>query len=91
MANLNASKKDIIINKRNYDRNKNLKTSLKSVIKSAINAIESYNSDTQAVVFAACKKLDKVTSKGILKKKTAARKKSRLMKAYNLAAAAQSK
>ena len=91
MANLLASKKDILINKRNYDRNKNLKTSLKTSIKNALAAIESFNDDTQAVVFATCRHIDKVTTKGILKKKTAARNKSRLMKAFNTAASTQAK
>ena len=91
MANLLASKKDIIINKRNYDRNKNLKTILKTAIKNANTAIESYSNESQAVVFAACRVVDKMISKGIIKKQTAARKKSRLMKALNTASAAASK
>ena len=86
MANLNASKKDILVNKRNYDRNKNLKTSLKSVIKAANAAIETITDESKAIVFSACRTIDKVTTKGIIKKKTAARKKSRLMKALHVAA-----
>jgi len=87
MANLKASKKDILVNKRNYNRNKNFKTSLKTAIKVAHAAIESFNEDTQKVVYAACRLVDKLTTKGILKKTTGARKKSRLMKAMNVALA----
>ena len=53
MANLKASKKDILVNKRNYDRNRNLKTALKSAIKVASAAIESFGDDTKALVFSA--------------------------------------
>ena len=91
MANLKASKKDILINKRNYDRNKNLKTSLKTAIKGAHAAIESLNEDSKKVVYAACRLVDKVTSKGIIKKTTGARKKSRLMKALHVASIASQK
>ena len=91
MANLKASKKDILVNKRNYNRNKNFKTSLKTAIKVAYAAIESFNEDTEKVVYSACRLVDKLTTKGILKKTTGARKKSRLMKAMNVASASVSK
>ena len=91
MANLKASKKDILINKRNFDRNKNLKTSLKSAVKVANAGIESFGDGTKATVLSVCRLVDKLTSKGIIKKKTGARKKSRLMKALNVASAASSK
>ena len=46
MANLKASKQDIKRNKRNYDRNKHLKTLLKSALKRAYQSIENDDSDT---------------------------------------------
>lgn len=67
MANLKASKKDILVNKRNYDRNKNLKTSLKTAIKMAYVAIDSFNDNTKTAVFSACRLVDKLTTKGIVK------------------------
>ena len=91
MANLKASKKDILVNKRNYDRNKNLKTALKSAVKMANLAIESFTDGSKATVLSACRLVDKLTTKGIIKKKTAARKKSRLMKALHVASTASSK
>lgn len=83
MANLLASKKDIIKSKRNHDRNKHLKTTLKSAIKKAYVAVESSAKDANDVIKATCKLIDKSVTKGILKKNTAARKKSRLVKAFN--------
>ena len=91
MANLKASKKDILKNRRNYNRNKNLKTSLKTSLKVAYVAIASFNENTQKVVYAACRLVDKMITKGIIKKTTGARKKSRLMKAMNMASVSTSK
>ena len=83
MANLKASKKDIIRSKRNHDRNKHLKTTLKSSLKTALNAISENIETKQTVVLATCRLVDQSVTKGILKKNTAARKKSTLMKALN--------
>jgi small subunit ribosomal protein S20 len=86
MANLKSSKKDIIRSKRNHDRNKHLKTTLKSSLKTALNAISENNESKETVVLATCRLVDKSVTKGILKKNTAARKKSKLMKSLNAAA-----
>jgi small subunit ribosomal protein S20 len=83
MANLTSSKKDIIRSKRNHDRNKHLKTTLKSSFKTALNAISENTETKETVVLATCRLVDKSVTKGILKKNTAARKKSKLMKALN--------
>jgi small subunit ribosomal protein S20 len=91
MANLKASKKDIVRNKRNHDRNKHLKTMLKTALKSGYSAISSLNDDTKSLVATVCRTVDKMTSKGIIKKKTGARKKSRLMTAFNTAVSQSSK
>ena len=45
MANSKAAKKYILVTKRNYDRNKNLKTSMKTSIKVAYQAIETLSED----------------------------------------------
>ena len=86
MANLKSSKKDIIRSKRNHDRNKHLKTTLKSSLKMALNAISENSESKQTVVLATCRLVDKSVTKGILKKNTAARKKSKLMKSLNASA-----
>ena len=85
MANLKASKKDITRSKRNQDRRKHLKTILKTAIKHALNAIESKNESAAAIIQKTCQVVDKSCAKGIIKKNTAGRKKSRLMKALNQA------
>ena len=80
MANLLASKKDIIKSKQ-HDRNKHLKTTLKSAIKKgAYVAVESSAKDANDVIKATCKLIDKSVTKGILKKNTAARKKISISK-----------
>ena len=83
MANLKASKKDIIRSKRNHDRNKHLKTVLKTALKKAQVSIANKSDETQTIVFATCRVIDQSHTKGIIKKNTAGRTKSRLMKAYN--------
>jgi small subunit ribosomal protein S20 len=85
MANLKASKKNIIRSKRNHDRNQHLKTTLKTAIKKSSVAISSKDDNAELVVRSTCRLLDKSVTKGIIKKNTAARKKSRLMTAFNLA------
>ena len=75
MANLKASKKDILVNKRNYDRNKQLKTSLKTGLKSAYAAIASFGDETKTVVASVCRMVDKMTTKGDTKEKNSGLKK----------------
>ena len=87
MANSKAAKKYILITKRNTDRNKHMKTSLKTAIKQAYQSIDSFSEGVEKAVQNTCQLMDKLTSKGILKKNSAARKKSRLVKAFNLASA----
>ena len=85
MANLKASKQDIKVNRRNQIRNKQLKTYLKTAIKAARLAIESFNESSAAVVQKSCQTIDRMVAKGIIKKNNAARNKSRLMTALNIA------
>jgi small subunit ribosomal protein S20 len=90
MANSKAAKKYILITKRNRDRNKHNITVLKSALKLARLAIQSIDEKTQEIVRATCRVLDKSVTKGIIKKNTAARKKSRLVKAFNQASTSAS-
>jgi small subunit ribosomal protein S20 len=83
VANTKTAKENILINARNNARNKHYKTKMKSSIKSALSAIESKAEERQTVVLGTLKTIDKVASKGIIKKTTAARKKSNLHKALN--------
>jgi small subunit ribosomal protein S20 len=83
MANLKSSKKNILINERNHKRNLHFKSKMKNLIKKAINAIEEKLEDRVTILQETLKVIDKTASKGIIKKGTAARKKSRLTIALN--------
>jgi len=65
-------------------RNKNVKKNLKDLIKKTQKAIvDSKKEEVQKLVHATQKALDKAAQKKIIKKNTAARKKSRMMKKFN--------
>jgi small subunit ribosomal protein S20 len=80
MANLKASKKDIIRTERNRIRNQHYKSLVKTKIKNAVEAIDSNAENSKDLLRLAQKTLDQVAAKGIIHKNTAARKKSALMK-----------
>lgn len=83
MANIKASKKDILTNKRNKDRNVAFKSKMKTSVKRAVTSIVEKAEDAETQTRTALKTIDKLVSKGVLHKKTAARKKSKLMKKVN--------
>ena len=78
MANIKSAKKRILVNQAKTEENKRLKTNLKTVLKKAEAAIETNAADKDAAVKLAVKKNDQACAKGILKKNTASRKKSKL-------------
>lgn len=59
----------------------------RTAVKKAASALAHKSVDTATLVHSAAKQLDHAAQKGILKKKTASRKVSRLMKALNRAKA----
>lgn len=70
--------------KKRVARNTNIKNNIKTLIKNARKTIGDKNKDAAAkLVHDAMKSLDKAVQKGIVKKNTAARKKSRLQKRLN--------
>lgn len=70
--------------KKRTQRNRAIKTELNYLIKKSRQAIKNNASDqAKEFVYKACKALDKAAQKKVIKKNTAARKKSRLMNAYN--------
>ena len=84
MANIKSQKKRNIQNEKRHQRNIAAKSSLKTTTKKVQAAATS--GDAEAAVTSqreAARALDKAASKGVLHKKTAARKKSRLAKATN--------
>ena len=65
----------------------NIKSALRTSIKKARTAVVSNEANAAEKVNAACIKIDKAAAKGLIHKNTAARKKSRLVKAYQAASA----
>lgn len=79
-----AAFKHIRQSKKRYLKNKRVKGNLKLLIKKSRKLIESKKKDeANELIKKAIIALDKAAQKGIIKKNTAARKKSRLMKRLN--------
>ncbi len=83
MANIKSQKKRILTNAKAADRNKAVKSELKTRVRNAVSSVGTADADTNAR--AAVKRIDKAASKGIIHKNAAARRKSRLMKRLNAA------
>lgn len=84
MANIKSAKKRILVDRRNAERNKAIKSSVKTAIKkvdAAVAAKDKTAADTALV--AAISEIDKAASKGVFHKKTASREISRLTLAVN--------
>ena len=77
MPNIKSAKKRVRVSKTRNERNKAYKSSLRTLIKNALNATE--NNKTTAVR-AAIQKIDQAVSKGIMHKNTAARRKSAIVR-----------
>jgi small subunit ribosomal protein S20 len=83
MANTKSAKKNVLLNQRNRSRNLHYKSKMKTFIKKAVLAIENNVEDKVQVLRDALRTIDKTVSAGVLKKTSAARKKSRLTLLYN--------
>ena len=91
MANIKSQKKRNLTNLKARERNKAVKSELKTRVKRAITAAEQGADDADRAAQAADKRLDKAASKGVIHKNAAARRKSRMHKRLNkLAAEAES-
>lgn len=88
MANTRSAEKMIRVAERRRLRNRSAKSAVKTYIRKAERGIVASADDVQAMVVQAISSLDKAASKGILHPRNAARRKSRLMKKLNQAAAA---
>jgi small subunit ribosomal protein S20 len=80
MANIKSQKKRNRQNERRRDRNKAVRTELKTRVKVASAAIATEAEDAQELVQSAQKRLGKAASAGIIHKNQAARRTSRMMK-----------
>ena len=83
MANIKSQKKRILTNAKRADRNKAVKSELKTRSK---NAVRTAGTEEGAEALRlAVKRLDMAAAKGVIHKNQAARRKSRLMKKINAA------
>ena len=87
MANIKSQKKRILTNEKRRLRNKAVRSELKTRVKVARTAVDDGTDGSDALVQTAQRRLNKAASKGVLHKRQAARRTSRLMKAANKAAA----
>jgi small subunit ribosomal protein S20 len=79
MANIKSQKKRILTNARRQEKNKAVRSALKTRIKHADRAALGGAEDTAEQLRLAVKALDKAASKGVIHKNQAANRKSKLM------------
>ena len=84
MANIKSAKKRILVTRTKTERNKAIKSGVKTAIKKVYAAIESGDkAAATAELAAATKTIEMAATKGIFHKNNAARKVSRISKAVN--------
>ncbi len=84
MANIKSAKKRILVSRTRADRNKAIKSSVKTAIKKVYAVIESGDKAAAAAELkSATKVIEMAASKGVYHKNNAARKVSRISKAVN--------
>jgi small subunit ribosomal protein S20 len=89
MANIKSQIKRNRTNEKRHDRNKAVKSELRTVTKRVYAAVAEGDADVAVTSQReAARALDKAASKGVMHKRTVARKKSRLAKAANKTSAA---
>jgi len=84
LANIKSAKKRIKVITRKTLENRIVKTQTKTAIKKFLVAVDSGDKDVaKAALIRAISAIDRATTKGILHKNNASRKKSRLTRYYN--------
>ena len=79
MANIKSAKKRILVNQTKADRNKAIRSGVKTAVKKVYAAIEANDKEAaKAALLAATSTIDKATTKGVYHKNYASRKISRL-------------
>ncbi len=86
MPNIKSAKKRVITAEKRALRNKSIKNNLKTNLKKVDLAIES-NGNVEEAAKLAIKKIDQAAAKGVMHKKTAARRKSAVARKLNQAQA----
>ncbi|MCR5501538.1 MAG: 30S ribosomal protein S20 [Lachnospiraceae bacterium] len=84
MANIKSAKKRILVNQRNADRNKAIRSGVKTSVKKVRAAVEAGDKAAASeALLKATAQIDKACTKGVYHKNTASRKVSRLAQAVN--------
>ncbi len=84
MANIKSAKKRILVNRTKAERNKSIKSGVKTAIKKVEAAVATNDKEAaNTALLAAISTIDKAATKGVYHKNNAARKVSRLTKAVN--------
>ena len=84
MANIKSAKKRILVNRTKAERNKSIKSAVKTSIKKVEAAVAAKDKEAAAAALkVAISTIDKAATKGVYHKNNAARKVSRLAKAVN--------
>ena len=84
MANIKSAKKRILVNRTKAERNKSIKSGVKTAMKKVYAAIESGDKAAAAAELAAAtKKIEMAQTKGVYRKNNAGRKVARISKAVN--------
>ena len=84
MANIKSAKKRILVNRTKMERNKAIKSGVKTAVKKVYAAIEAKDQEAaKAALLNATSVIDNATRKGVYHTNTSARKVSRMSKAVN--------
>ncbi|HNW19998.1 MAG TPA: 30S ribosomal protein S20 [bacterium] len=84
MPNLKSAKKELRKSKSRTAHNEQVRQEIKKMVKGSRRAIDAKTAEAVAMVKQTIKTLDKAVKKGVIKKNTASRKKSRLQKRLNV-------
>ena len=84
MANIKSAKKRILVDRRNAERNKAIKSKVKTAVKGVDAAIAAGDKDAASkALTTAISEINRAASKGVFHKKTASRKISRITISVN--------
>lgn len=84
MANIKSAKKRILVNRTKAERNKSIRSAVKTAVKKVDTAVANKDlAAAQAALPLAVKAIEMAASKGVYHKNNSARKVSRLTKAVN--------
>jgi small subunit ribosomal protein S20 len=84
MPNKQSAKKELRKGKKRVLANNKVKNNMKTLVKNDLKKIQSGDKEVTTNFNLTIKAIDKAVKKGVIKKNTAARKKSRLQKKINL-------